>query len=877
MVEGKEKAGMKKGDQALFLAFAILCLLFATARLQSQDHGVRVFSSADTSRVILPLSDTLRAVLDTSKTASDTAAAITSPSGIDSVVTYSATDSVVYSLKDKTMYLFGSGSIDYRTLGLKAEKIDINWNTSTLTAEGVPDSTDTTGTGYRGYPDLTDAGEGYKGSKVSYNFRTKRGKVNLGETMIEDGFCYGQTIKKVDTDVLYVGDGSYTTCDLKEPHYYFGSPEMKVVVKDEIVARPVYLYLSDVPVFALPFGVFPNKSGRRSGVIAPAYGQGSRGRYLKHLGYYWAMSEYTDWNLTTDGYTNGSWVLYSNFHYALRYAFTGSLTGSFGRTFSGERGDPTFGSDEIFNIRLGHHQDLDPTARIDVDFTFTSGTYYTNTSFDFTDLLRQQIISNATFQKSWEGTPHSMTVNLNRNQDLQTGAVSQTLPSISFSRSQTFPFRFGTSSGAPKTWYEHIGFSYSGQFRNEINKTVSSLTGEETKEDRRGIQHSIPINASSKLGYFNLTPFFNYAEKWYDRSIRKEFNPADSTVTTTELKEFNAVRYFDTGISLSTKLYGIVQPGMLGIKGIRHQLTPSLSYTYAPDFSKPQYGYYGTYNDATGNEITYSFYEKEIFGGAPAGERQAISMRVGNVFEMKTASTDTTGEDAKVQLLNLDVSTSYNFARDSLKFDEISLGYRTAIGDLLNIGGSSRFNLYKFDTAAGRRINKFLLDEEGRLAQLTSFSLSVSTKLKGEKSTPKAGSEKSEADSADQQPKSGYIGLYDEDKPDFSIPWQLDLTWNFSQNQSNPSIITRSSNLAGGLSFNLTEFWKVRATASYDLLNKEFAAPQISIHRDLHCWEMNFTWVPSGQAEHFQLEIRLKSPLLQDVKVTKQASRSGIY
>jgi hypothetical protein len=324
-------------------------------------------------------------------------------------------------------------------------------------------------------------------------------------------------------------------------------------------------------------------------------------------------------------------------------------------------------------------------------------------------------------------------------------------------------------------------------------------------------------------------------------------------------------------------LYGIVQPGILGIKGIRHQLTPSLSYTYAPDFSKPSYGYYGTYSDAAGNPITYSFYEKEVYGGAPSGERQAISMRIGNVFEMKTASTDTSGEDAKVQLLNLDASTSYNFARDSLKFDEISLGYRTAIGDMLNIGGSSRFNLYKFDKTSSRRINKFLIDEEGRLAQLTSFSLSISTKLKGEKAAPKPGAEKTPTDTTAQQPQSGYIGLYQEDKPDFSIPWQLDLTWNFSQNQSNPYFITRTSNLAGGLSFNLTEFWKFRATASYDLLNKEFAAPQISIHRDLHCWEMNFTWVPSGQAEHFQLEIRLKSPVLQDVKVTKQGSRSGIY
>lgn len=848
--------------------------------LYAQQGPPTVPSASDTIQA--KSTDTLRVAPDTTTVSRDTLTMFRSRSGIDSTITYTATDSVVYSLRDRMMHLFGNGDIKYRELGLKAAQIDIDWNTTILTAQGVPDSTDTTGTGFKGLPDLVDGGEAYKGTRVSYNFQTKKGKINLGETEIADGFYSGEALKKVDTDVLFVRGGKYTTCDLEHPHYYFGSPEMKIVVKDQVVARPVYLYISDVPVFALPFGVFPNKSGRRSGVIAPSYGESSRGRYLNHLGYYWAMTDYTDWSLTGDGYTNGSWVLHSTFRYALRYAFTGSVSGSFGRTFSGERGDPSFSSQELFNLRIGHHQEIDPTARLDVDFTFTSGSYYTNTSFDFSDLLRQQIISNATLQKSWEGTPNSMTLNVSRIQDLQTGATSEVLPSVSFSRSQSFPFRFGKTSAqtSTQTWYELIGYSYTAQFRNERSKTLNSLTGVLERSDRRGLQHSVPINASPKIGYFNVTPFFNYTEKWYDRSIRRSINPADSTVTTTEVKEFNAVRYYDTGLSLSTKLYGIIQPGVLGIKGIRHQLTPSVSYTYQPDFSKPRFGYWGTYVDASGNEISYSFHEKEVFGGAPAGERQAIGLRIGNIFEMKTESKDTSGEDNKFQLLNLDVSTSYNFARDTLKFDEISLGYRTSIGQLLNIAGSSRFNLYKFEqfpnSTSGRRVNKFLLSEEGRLAQLTSFSISLSTKLGGEKTKTKAGPAKSEADSLEQQPKSGYIGLYDETEPDFSIPWNLDLTWNFSQNQANPFIKTKTSSLAAALGFNVTEYWKITASASYDLIKKDFAAPQITLYRDLHCWEMNFTWVPSGQYQYYRFDIRLKAPQLQDVKVTKQASGRGI-
>ena len=811
---------------------------------------------------------------DTVSTAPDSVSAALSPSGIDSVIQYSASDSIVYSLKSRTMHLHGDSKITYKELGLTAEKVDIDWRTTSLNAYGVPDSSDTTG--FRGLPKMVDSGEEYEGSTVSYNFRTKKGRIVLGETAIDDGFYYGQNIKKVDEDVLFVGDGKYTTCELDDPHYYFGSPEMKVKVKDEVVARPVYFYVDEVPVAALPFGVFPSKGGRSSGFLLPTYGQNTKGRYLRGLGYYWAMSDYTDINLLADGYTNGSWVLHSAFNYALRYEFTGSISGSYGNSFTGEPGDPVYTSEDVFNARLAHHQDFDPTARLDVDFTFTSGTYYQNTSVDYDELLRQQIISNATFQKSWEGTPHSLTMNINRTQDLTTGAITQILPGIVFSRTQTYPFRSGSGSGVAETWYESIGFSYTGQFRNENSKTVNVITGLETKEDGRGIQHSLPVNLSSKVGYFNLTPFFNYTEKWYDRSIAKTFNPVDSAVVSTEDRGFHAVRYYDTGISLATKLYGIVQPGFWGITGIRHQFLPSLSYTYSPDWADPKYGYWGSYTDALGTTIPYNLYEMEVYGGAPQGERQAIGARFGNVFEMKTESDDTSGQDNTFQLLNLDIGTSYNFARDSLKFDEISMGYRTAIGEVLNIGGSSRFNLYKFDNAAGRRVDKFLVNEDGRLAQLTSFSISIGTKLSGDKIATKSGP-KEEPDSLLRGTESGYIGVYDEPTPDFSIPWQLDLTWNFSQNQANPNFVTKSSNLSAALSFNLTEFWKIRASTSYDILNKEFAAPLITVYRDLHCWEMNFSWAPVGTNQHYQFEIRLKSPLLQDVKVTKQESSSGVF
>ncbi len=817
----------------------------------------------------------------------DTAKAIASPSGVDSVVAYSAADSVIYSLGSKTMFLFGKGNIKYKELGLKAENIDVNWNTSILNAVGVRDTADTTGKKFRGQPDLIDGNEEYHGSKVTYGFKTRKGKITLGETEIEKGLYYGEEIKRVDTDVLFVGEGKYTTCELTHPHYYFGSPEMKVVVRDKVVARPVYLYISDVPVFALPFGIFPTERGRRSGIIAPAYGEsGQRGRYLTHLGYYWAMNDYMDLSVRGDGYTKGSWVLYSDYRYALRYNFTGSLSGAYAKTISGLPGDPQYSKQTQFNLRLNHNQEFNPTTRLVVDFTFSSGNFYQATSNNLDELLRQNIVSNATLTKSWEGTPNSMALNIHRDQVIggsQAGEISEVLPSISFSRAQSFPFRSKKSSGSPESTdiLGLIGYTYGGQFLNTRTKTKVDSVNFKT-EEHRGIQHAIVVNASPKVGYFTFTPFFDYTEKWYDKQIERSIDPLTNLPVTQSIRVIKAVRYYDLGVSAATKLYGVFQPGILGITGIRHQITPTLTYTYQPDFSKPKYGYFGTYKDTLGVEQQYSFYEQEVFGGAPAGERQALGLNIGNVFEMKVAGTDSAGQDKKFTLLNLNAGISYNFAADSLRFSEINLDYRTNIGDAFSIGGRSSFNLYKFQVdpnnpLRGGRVNKFLLTEEGRLAQLTNFGISVTTRLSGEKKQTKAGPVKTAEDSLAQKQKAGYVGLYDQVEPDFSIPWNLDLTWNFDQNQSDPRNIARSSNISAALGFNLTEFWKINATASYDVINRQFAAPQITVYRDLHCWEMNFSWVPTGQYRNFRLEIRLKAPQLRDVKVTKQYNARDVF
>ncbi|HTR82590.1 MAG TPA: putative LPS assembly protein LptD, partial [Bacteroidota bacterium] len=575
------------------------------------------------------------------------------PSGIDTSVVYTSADSIVYSYPNRLMHMYGKGDVKYRTLALKAERIDVNWNDNNLEAYGVIDSsqvgkTDSLKRLYKGTPVMVDGGETYEGWKIGYNFKSQKGRISLGETEMDQGYYHGQQIKKIDKDMLFVANGIYTTCDLSDPHYYFYSPRMRVTIKDKIVAEPIYLYVADVPVFVLPFGVFPSQGGRHSGIIAPAYGDdANRGKFISHLGYYSAISDYTDLALGGDWYTEGGWRAYSNFRYAKRYDFTGSLTGEYSRILVGEPKDANYTNQTSYRANLTHNETFDPTTSLDVNFTFASNNSY-QTSNNYNDYLQQEIYSNATLSKSWEGTNNSMSVNISRRQELVDHSIDATVPTFNFSHSQSYPFRRteksrGLSGGSETdyAWYELIGLSYNGQFMNKESKTATtdSITYPDgfVHFDRQGVSHSFTLNASPKAGYFTVAPYFDYNERWYDKSVTVDsVNRATNVPTFRDVDGLNAVRFFNMGVSASTKLYGMFQPPIPGIAGFRHTLTPSISYNYQPDFSKSQFGYYGRYRDTLGNEISYDRFQKEIYGGAPSGESQSIGLNVGNLFEMKT-------------------------------------------------------------------------------------------------------------------------------------------------------------------------------------------------------------------------------------------------
>jgi hypothetical protein len=392
-----------------------------------------------------------------------------------------------------------------------------------------------------------------------------------------------------------------------------------------------------------------------------------------------------------------------------------------------------------------------------------------------------------------------------------------------------------------------------------------------------GLQHSVTADMSPKIGYFTVAPRFRLDSKWYNEQI-EQFVVTSSTgsdsIVTEDVKQLSAVNTFDVGLNASTKFYGMFNINSLGINSIRHTVTPNISYNYRPDFSQPGWGYYAEFTKSDGSVIKYNKYQKEVYGGADAGEQQNINFSMGNNLELKTTvdPTDTTSKENKIQLLNVTVGTGYNFAADSLNFADLNLTYRTQVGELFDLSGSSRFTPYDYNGTTSR-INRYLVDAGKGLLRLTNINFSVSTSISGEKfaSAEKEGTKKNdEFGLADQQSKSVYQGIYDQNDPDFTIPWSVSLTYNYNLNRPTPAQSTTFSNLSGSLSFSLTPTWKFDVTGSYDIESKEFAAPQIRISKDLHCWIMNFTWNPIGTYTGFRFEIRVKASQLQDLKLSKQ-------
>ncbi len=793
---------------------------------------------------------------------------------LKAVVYASSRDSLIFDVKSKKMFLYGKGEIKYDKTDLQSGFVELNFNSSQLKAKGI-ETIDSLGEKLtEETPILSDNGEQYKGSELTYNFKTKQGTISLAENQQGNKTFRGQKVRKVSKDIFFVKDGVFTTCKGNPPVTYFTAKQMKIIQKDKVIAKWIFMWVAGVPIpIPVPFAVFPLDRGRHSGLILPSYGDdATRGFYLRGLGYYFAINDYIDLSLVGDYYFKGGWGARSRLRYKKRYLYNGEVNLGYSRVAVDNPGEPNYTRRTDWNLSVRHSQAFNPTAKLNVNVKYYTSDYLSNNSVNYDKLYQQNVISNATFSKRWEnGT--SLTLNYYRSQNLKSGDITEKLPGLSLNLPIVYPFRSKLSSSGKLKWYEKIGLKYNGTLRNQ-----HSIRNNEEKW-KAGMQHSVGINTSTKIGYINFSPSFNYKEKWYNHhteynnfshySLDADSNlvPIDSIVTS-RVKSYDFVRTFNLSFSASTKIYGMANINALGIGAFRHTVMPSVSYTYQPDFSTDKYPYYGEYQKVDGTVVRYDKYSNELFGGVSSNESQSVNFNLNNVYEIKTLKDprDTTSNSKKIKLLNWSISSRYNFSADSLNLSDMRLSYRTSIGDYLSFSGSSSYTFYDYDGT--HRINKFLATENKGLMRITGTSFSVNSRISGEKIKALAASkDTSNIDKINR--KRDLLNQFSIDETDNSIPWSLDFTYNYRFSKPTPLPGDVRSSIAAGLSFNLTKGWKFTFRSNYDFVTKEISAPVFTAYRDMGCWEMLFTWHPIGVYRGFRFNIHLKAPELRDIKIEK--------
>ena len=763
-----------------------------------------------------------------------------------------ASDSINIDLKNNNIYLYGNASITYENAKIQADQIIINWETNIIEARCGKDSLDN----LIGCPIFTENNETFNAKLIKYNLKTKKSFIKHISTKEGEGYILGKTVKKTNKDIFFLRKGDYTTCNLDKPHYSIRSNKIKVIAGEKIITGPAYLTFFNIPTpLVLPFGYFPSSNKQSSGVLIPSYGESENlGFFLKNGGYYFTISEKLDLQLRGDVYSKGSWSLKSLFRYKNRYKYSGNINLNYSKMVNSINGFPDYSRKNDFFIRWSHKQDpkLNPLVNFSANVNAGSSTFHRNNSINSDDYLSNTFQSSISITKRWNNLPFNLSTNLNHSQNTQTNIVNLSLPDISFSVNRIFPFK-----NTKKNWIKNIGLSYNMQTKNSISILDSLLFKKQSlSKFRNGMKHNIPISTSIKLfNYFTLNPRINFTERWYLNQIQKKWN--GTYIVTDTIKKLTRGHEYSFSTNLNTKIYGLIQFSKSKITAIRHVISPNISFNYKPDFSSSKYDYYkNVQNNINGDVISYSIMENGIYGSPSTGRNGNIGFNLNNILEIKIKSSkDTLNNMKKIKILeSLNISSSYNIFKDSLKLSNINLNARTRIFNIFDINFSSIYDPYVTNKSKTNNLNQFEIINN-RLARLKSLNTSIGLSINDNSFT----NDKKEDNE-------------DEKRNFYDIPWQFSsnysLTYNKGLKSSEFSDTIQTLNFSGN--FKITPKWKIGFRSGYDFKKKELSYTTVDIYRDLHCWEMLFNWIPLGFHRSYTITIRVKADILKDLKYEKR-------
>ena len=836
---------------------------------------------------------------------------------LEKPVSFSASDSLVIRFgreEGDRGHLIGAASVTYGEIRLQAHTVDILFDEEELRAYGLPSDT-----GLVGAPQFTQGSETFAGSSLAYNMGTGQGRVVGARTQFQEGFIQAGVAKVRQDSSIFIQDGLYTTCNCapdETPSYSLRARKMKVVDQKWVYTGPIQLFIFNIPTpLWLPFGFLPYQEGRRSGLLAPEYGEDQRGFYLRNWGWYWALNDYLDLQLRMGLWTKGSWQIHPSFRYNRRDRYSGALSIDFLREQSGENFDPDLVVRNNISLRWSHNQTLDPTSRLTANVNLTSSSYLKTVSDQYDDNIRQSIGSSVQFNKRFRGG-RSLSLNLRQNQVLSTGNTDMTLPELSFSQSTSAPFKRAGGS-RDQRWYERLQYGVTSRMSNRFSfrplteeQLVASgdtladgspvevawyealfdqsryeqATGRDDSRLDFRATHRVPISAPIAinrlplLGQFrlNFAPNANYTEEWFLETDRRV---ADSTGIARRRAEggFFALRQFSVGASANTTFYGLFPIKVKAYQGLRHTVRPRIGFSFRPDFSGASWGYSRALVDENGAPVIDTLAtgmtaarRYNIVSNVQGGLQQAVSFGVNNTFETKRVRTDSTGEDNSrvLKLFNVNLSSSFNFAADSLRMAPIRISARTNVLGKLSLNLSSTLSPYGLNTLGTRTLNDYVLSlRKFRFARMTQLSIRGDFRINGGRRRS-AGA---------QQPgvmpafggASGSLGVNDPfasrayGSAAASSNWSINVS--FGYRLSRPlTRLNRSATVNTGFNFSLTPTWRARAQTGYDFEAKNIVTTTINISKEFECWEMAFSWIPFGGFQSWGFDLHVKSGRLSE-------------
>ena len=570
----------------------------------------------------------------------------------------------------------------------------------------------------------------------------------------------------------------------------------------------------------------------------------------------------------------------------------------------GERGSTDFFQTRNFGIRWSHSQDAKArpgtSFSASVNFSSPSNNRYNSTSLQ--EAIQNQISSSISYSKNWNGKVN-LSMNLLHNQNSRDSSYSFTLPNVTFSVSRFYPFKLKHRVGKEK-WFEKFSLGYNTSLQNRINFKASEFNKPGFWDKfQNGMTHNFQIGLPNftLMKYINLTPSVSYGMNWFFRDTQKEYNPDTGKVEDIKGKmfgTFRATHNYSGSISASTRIYGLFNFGMhRKIQAIRHVVSPSLSASFSPDKAKYFNGYRTlTYTDRNGQVKTqeYNIYAGQLNSVPGKGSSATLNFSLGNNFEAKVRDIkDTTGKGSKkIKLIdNLNFSTGYNFLADSLNLNNIGVTMSTSVFGKVGISANANFDPYAIlldkNNTSGRKINRFAIQEGQGLARLTNATVSLSYSLSGEgKINGNDGTKQAGGNPADHYTRIYYHPITGEYIPggwlyytNPNVPWSVNFNYSFNFRRGyqfsngkavNKDTYTQTLGLSGNVK--LTPRLSMQMSTNFDLMALKMSATQLTATYDLHCFNINVSWIPNGQWESWSFRIQANAAALADLLRFKKSS-----